>query len=285
LGFSPWDKLSFLAAIHHREPPSKAPVLLTIAGFDPSSGAGITADLQVFAAHGFYGTSCITALTVQSTRGVAAVEPVAKLIEKTLEHLDADLPPAGIKIGMLATAEVVRAVAAYLTKIRGRRIPVVLDPVIQSSSGAALLDAKGLAALRHDLLPLVDWMTPNRDELAALSGVGTPVEDGLRELGRLHPHLHIVATGGDHIGPATVDVLLTPAGELHRFEGERIQTTSTHGTGCAFSSALLARLVLGDAPVAAVAAAKAYVTQALRQAPGIGGGNGPLNLLWPLRQP
>ncbi|HZL27061.1 MAG TPA: bifunctional hydroxymethylpyrimidine kinase/phosphomethylpyrimidine kinase [Acidobacteriaceae bacterium] len=264
--------------------PSNPPVLLTIAGFDPSSGAGITADLQVFAAHGLYATACITALTVQSTRGVTRVESVAGLIAPTLEHLDADLPPLGIKIGMLATAEAVRAVAQYLRKLRGRKIPVLLDPVFLSSSGAALLDAEGLAALQRELLPLVDWITPNRDELAALSGVESTVEDGLQALAGFHPHLHIVATGGDHIGPATVDLLLTAAGELHRFEGERIQTTSTHGTGCAFSSALLARLVLGDAPVAAVAAAKAYVTEALRQAPGVGRGNGPLNLLWPLRQ-
>lgn len=258
-------------------------VVLTIAGFDPSSGAGITADLQVFAAHGLYGTSCITALTVQSTLGVAGVEPVAKLITPTLDHLDADLPPTGIKIGMLATAEAVQTVAAYLKKVKRRGIPVVLDPVIRSSSGAALLDAEGLTALQQELLPLVDWITPNRAELAILSGTESSVEEGLWELASRYPHLHIVATGGDTSGDGAVDLLRSPDGELHRFEGERIQTSSTHGTGCAFSSALLARLVLGDAPKAAIAAAKAYVTEALRQAQGIGGGKGPLNLLWPLR--
>lgn len=263
-------------------PHSKPPVVLTIAGFDPSSGAGITADLQVFAAHGLYGTACITALTVQSTLGVSAVDPVAKLIGETLEHLDADLPPAGIKIGMLGSVEAVLAVAEYLRKVRGRGIPVVLDPVIRSSSGAALLDEEGLAAMQQELLPLVDWITPNQAELAVLSGVDGGVEDGIRALARLHPHIHAVATGGDCKGDSTLDVLLAPDGGLHRFEGERVATTSTHGTGCAFSSALLARLVLGAAPAAAVRAAKAYVTEALRQAPGLGGGNGPLNLLWPL---
>jgi len=263
--------------------PSKTPIALTIAGFDPSSGAGITADLQVFAAHGLYGTACITALTVQSTHGVAGVEPVATLLGPTLDHLDADLPPAGIKIGMLATDEAVRVVAAYLAKVRGRGIPVVLDPVIRSSSGAALLDAEGLAVLQQELLPMVDWITPNRDELAVLTGTESTVAEGLRELARRYPHLHIVATGGDNPGDGTVDLLLSPEGQLHRFAGERIQTTSTHGTGCAFSSALLARLVLGDTASAAVAAAKTYVAEALRQAPGLGSGNGPLNLLWPLR--
>jgi len=286
LGFSPWDKLSFLAAIHHREPSQKTPVVLTIAGFDPSSGAGVTADLQVFAAHGLYGTACITALTVQSTLGVKAVEDVAGLIAPTLEHLDADLPPAGIKIGMLQSAEAVRAVAAYLRKIRGRKIPVVLDPVVRSSSGAALLDAEGLAALQQELLPLVDWVTPNHYEVIILSGPQPNLEEGigLGGLAGRYPHLHIVATGGDRSGAAAWDILRTPAGELRGFEGERIHTTSTHGTGCAFSSALLARLVLGDTPHEAVAAAKSYVAEAMRQAPGLGSGNGPLNLLWPLRQ-
>ena len=209
---------------------------------------------------------------------------MAKLIGETLEHLDADLPPAGIKIGMLGSVEAVLAVAGYLRKVRGRGIPVVLDPVIRSSSGAALLDQEGLAAMQQELLPLVDWITPNQAELAILSGAAGGVEDGLRAFARLHPHIHAVATGGDCEGDSTVDVLLAPDGGLHRFEGERVATTSTHGTGCAFSSALLARLVLGDAPVEAVGAAKAYVTEALRQAPGLGGGNGPLNLLWPLHR-
>jgi hydroxymethylpyrimidine/phosphomethylpyrimidine kinase len=264
----------------------KPPVVLTIAGFDPSSGAGITADLQVFAAHDLFGTACITALTVQSTQGVASVEPVSHLIAPTLSHLDADLPPVGIKIGMLATAEAVSAVAEYLASLRGPRIPIVLDPVIRSSSGAWLLNSKGLDILQAKLLPLVDWITPNLDELAVLSGVdvylNSDVEGALRALNRQHPHLNIVATGGDHIDQGTVDTLLTPAGELYRFEGERIDTTSTHGTGCAFSSALLARLVLGYAPQDAVAAAKIYVTEALRRALGVGKGHGPLSLLWPL---
>jgi hydroxymethylpyrimidine/phosphomethylpyrimidine kinase len=258
------------------------PVVLTIAGFDPSNGAGITADLQVFAAHGLFGTSCITALTVQSTQGVAAVEPVSRLIGPTLEHLNADLPAAGIKIGMLGSVEAVLAVAAFLREIRKPGVPVVLDPVIRSSSGASLLGDEGLAALKAELLPLVDWITPNRDELTDLSGVGAflncDVPDALMELHSRYPQLHVVATGGDHIGVGTLDILVEPDGKLHRFPGERVKTTSTHGTGCAFSAALLSRLVLGDSAVEAVAAAKVFVTQALIHAPGLGKGHGPLNL-------
>jgi hydroxymethylpyrimidine/phosphomethylpyrimidine kinase len=256
--------------------------VLTIAGFDPSNGAGITADLQVFAAHGLFGTSCITALTVQSTQGVAAVEPVSHLIGTTLEHLHADLPAAGIKIGMLGSLEAVRAVAAFLRDFRGAGVPVVLDPVIRSSSGASLLGDDGLAALKAELLPLVDLITPNLEELRELAGCpGGSAEEALRELGGRFPHLHIVATDGDSAG-GPVDKLLTSAGDLHHFEGERIETTSTHGTGCAFSSALLARLVLGDDPVSAVAAAKAFVRESLHLAPGLGKGRGPMNLSWRL---
>ncbi len=260
-------------------PSRKPPIALSIAGFDPSSGAGITADLQVFAAHSLFGTACITALTVQTTQGVVEIHPVSAQIAHTLSHLDADLPPAGIKIGMLATAEAALAVAAYLRD--KSETPVVLDPVMRSSSGADLLSPDGIAAMKSDLLPLVDWITPNIAELATLSGLpiasGADIEPALRALARSHPHLHIVATGG-HLDPPT-DTLLTPTGQIHCFSGVRIDTRATHGTGCAFSSALLSRLVLGAAPPDAVAAAKAYVTEALRQAPELGKGRGPLNLL------
>jgi hydroxymethylpyrimidine/phosphomethylpyrimidine kinase len=262
----------------------KPPVVLTIAGFDPSSGAGITADLQVFAAHGLFGTACITALTVQSTQSVASVHPVSELIGPTLSHLEADLPPAGIKIGMVGSVEAVQAIVAYLRERKGPKIPVVLDPVFKSSSNKHLTGARGMLALQRELLPLVDWITPNTAELGALTLCKTTkpseVAGALRRFARRHPHLHMVATGG-HLEPPT-DLLLQPNGEIVRFEGEHVDTTSTHGTGCAFSSALLARLVLGDSPIAAVAAAKAYVTEALRRAPGLGHGRGPLNLLWPL---
>ena len=147
--------------------------VLTIAGFDPSSGAGVTADLMVFAAHGLFGTSCITGLTVQSTVGVRSTTAVsAEVVRATLDCLASDLPPVGIKIGMLTTADNVVAVAEFLTVLRGDedRMPVVLDPVLRSSSGRELLDAEGVAVMRESLLPLVDGVTPNLEELGVLTG-------------------------------------------------------------------------------------------------------------------
>jgi len=265
--------------------PRQPAVALTIAGFDPSSGAGVTADLAVFAAHGIFGTSAITATTVQSTVGVAGVkaaDPVWLL--RTLEYVSVDLAPAGVKIGMLVTDANVRAVVQFLQTMQGR-VPVVFDPVIRSSSGYELLDPAALRRIQAEFLPLVDWITPNWDELAVLGGmpVGSleAANRAADSLGKRHPRLHVVATGGDQ--EETVDLLRAPGGAVQTFRGERVETTSTHGTGCAFSAALLSRLILGDAPAKAVANAKAYVTEALRSAPGLGRGRGPLNLLWPLQ--
>jgi hydroxymethylpyrimidine/phosphomethylpyrimidine kinase len=271
-----------------------APVALTIAGHDPSSGAGISADLLVFSAYRLFGLSAITALTAQSTLGVAAVEPVLPgFLAQVLSTLDADLPPDGIKIGMLGSADVASEVAAFL-QVKHQAysskplIPIVLDPVLFSSSGAALLAPEGMDILRGELLPLANWVTPNWAELAALTGlpVGSigsvgQAEAAMHQLGALYPHLVIVATGGDQAQP--IDQLRLLDGTIIPFEGQRVDSRSTHGTGCAFSSALLCRLLLGDEPVSAVCAAKEYVTEAIRSAPGLGHGNGPLNLLWPLQ--
>ena len=268
-----------------------APVALTIAGHDPSSGAGISADLQVFSAYRLVGLSAITALTAQSTLGVSAVEPVLPaFLGQVLSVLDADLPPDGVKIGMLGSAAMASTVASFL-QVKHQYFPdkpfisIVLDPVLVSSSGAALLTPEGVDILRRELLPLAGWVTPNWAELAVLTGLPVSslgqAEAAMHQLGTLHPHLHVVATGGDQARP--IDLLRLPDGSIHRFEGERIETKSTHGTGCAFSSALLCRLLLGEEPVAAVRAAKEYVTEAIRRAPGIGHGHGPPDLLWPLR--
>jgi hydroxymethylpyrimidine/phosphomethylpyrimidine kinase len=261
------------------------PTLLTIAGHDPSSGAGITADLQIFAAHGFFGTSVITALTVQSTLGVAAIHPVSpEFLSQTLDHLYADLLPTGIKIGMLGSGEVAMVVANFL-KEKGSAT-VIYDPVLRSSSGASLLPDEAIHTLHEHLLPAIDWITPNWSELAALTELSISsldqAEAATHALGLRHTHLHIVTTGGDHAQPT--EVLRLPTGETHRIPGEHIETTSTHGTGCAFSSALLCHLVQGNSPLAAVQNAKAYVAQAMRTAKGRGHGRGPLNLLWPLTQ-
>jgi len=260
--------------------------VLTIAGFDPSSGAGITADLMVFAAHGLFGSSCITALTVQSTVGVEATHPVAAdVVRATLDCLQADIPAAGIKIGMLSTAANVAAVADFLKGLRGQGVPVVLDPVLRSSSGRELLDAAGVGLLRERLLPVVDWVTPNLDELGLLTGrVVVRREDmagAARALQGFGSGLNVFATGG-HLNPPD-DLVLMTDGEMRWLRGEQISTTSTHGTGCALSSALLSRIVLGDDGFAACVAAKNYVAEAIRRAAPLGQGHGPVNHLWPLR--
>jgi hydroxymethylpyrimidine/phosphomethylpyrimidine kinase len=263
--------------------------VLTIAGFDPSSGAGVTADLMVFAAHGLFGISCITGLTVQSTVGVVTTQAVdAGIVRSTLDCLQADLPAGGIKIGMLTTAANVSAVIGFLGELRGRkeRVRVVLDPVLRSSSGRELLDAAGVGLLREGLLPLVDWVTPNLEELGLLTERTVVRRDDLEQaagmLQRRYGGLNVLATGG-HLDPPD-DLVLTADGASRWLPGEQIASRSTHGTGCALSSALLSRLVLGDEAFAAALAAKKYVAEAIRSASPLGQGHGPVNHLWPLRR-
>jgi hydroxymethylpyrimidine/phosphomethylpyrimidine kinase len=267
------------------------PVALTIAGFDPGSGAGITADLKTFAAHGVYGVACISALTVQSTQGVRSVEPVEPiLVRQTLDCLAGDISFSGVKIGMLGSSGVVGEVSSFLAS-QSKTIPrqrIVLDPVLRSSSGAPLIDQGGIGLIRDELLRRVGWITPNLGELAILAGEPGPVGRDqvpsaavrLQEISRRlgNDELNIVVTGGHFDRPD--DFLLTAAGEESWLRGEKIATNSTHGTGCAFSSALLCGLISGVNPGSAVAAAKAYVTEALRAAYPVGKGKGPLNHLF-----
>jgi hydroxymethylpyrimidine/phosphomethylpyrimidine kinase len=261
-------------------------VALTIAGFDPGSGAGITADLKTFAAHGVYGVACISALTVQSTLGVRAVEPISPaLVGQTLDCLADDVSLTGIKIGMLGNAGAAAAVAAFLAAKSGNidRHRIVLDPVLQSSSGAPLVDANGIRVIREQLLQRVGWITPNIQELEILIGEDEPVPSAAFRLKEMaarqgNDELNVVVTGGDRDQPN--DFLLTSSGKQSWFTGEKIVTNSTHGTGCAFSSALLCGLILGRNSEDAVADAKAYVTEALRAAYPVGKGKGPMNHLF-----
>jgi hydroxymethylpyrimidine/phosphomethylpyrimidine kinase len=256
---------------------------LTIAGFDPSSGAGITADLAVMAAHGIFGTSCATALTVQSTLGVKASHTVpAEVIWDTLNFLAADLPPVGIKIGMLGDEAAVLVIAEFL---KGRPVPVVLDPVLRSSSGRELLDPRGVVALREGLLPMVDWVTPNVEELGILSGVEirrtSDIERAACLLRDRWPGLSIVATGGDQ--ETADDLVVLADGGMAWLRGRRIESRATHGTGCAFSTALLCGLLKGAEPVAAAREAKAFVAMGILRAAGLGSGKGPMDLYWRFR--
>jgi hydroxymethylpyrimidine/phosphomethylpyrimidine kinase len=266
------------------------PVALTIAGFDPGSGAGITADLKTFAAHRVYGVACISALTVQSTQGVRAVEPLnPNLVRQTLDCLSEDVSLSGIKIGMLGNSAIVSEVVSFLMAQSGKpaRNRIVLDPVLRSTSGAPLLDANGIGVLRNQLLNRVGWITPNIQELAILVGepsverervpsLAGQLQQMARQLG--NEELNVVVTGGDLSRPD--DFLLTASGEEHWLPGEKVATNSTHGTGCAFSSALLCGVISGLSFTDATAAAKAYVTRALRSAYPVGKGRGPMNHLF-----
>jgi hydroxymethylpyrimidine/phosphomethylpyrimidine kinase len=265
------------------------PRLLTIAGSDSGGGAGIQADLKTFAAHGAYGMSVIAALTAQNTREVRAVheippEMVAAQIDAVLEDIGAD----AVKIGMLSSAAIVRAVADRLrAHLGGTRVPVVLDPVMIAKSGARLLREDAVEALRTDLLPLATLVTPNTLELEALTGLATGTEEERLAAARaLAARGHaVLAKGGHAEGDEVVDLLVARDGGVHRFAHPRLHTPSTHGTGCTLSSAIAARLGAGEELPRAVEGAIAYLSGALAAAypVGKGGGHGPVDHLFALR--
>ncbi len=257
-------------------------VALTIAGSDSGGGAGIQADLKTFAALGVYGTCAITAITAQNSRGVTAVEALAPgLVVAQIDAVVDDFGPRSTKIGMLATADIIIAVAEALT--RHRLTNVVLDPVMVAKGGDHLLEPTAVAALRDRLLPLADIVTPNVPEAEVLTGLTIrTIEDQREAAARLVAmgacsavvkggHMTGLATDVWHDGTRTVE-----------FAGERIHTRHTHGTGCTFSSAIAAGLALGLDAEAAIRQAKDYVTGAIRHAPGLGAGHGPLQHLWNL---
>lgn len=252
------------------------PIVLAIAGYDPSSGAGVTADVKTIAANGCYGVTCITALTVQSTRGVKHVEPVeGRLITETLEELAADLDIAAIKVGMLGSAKAAWAVAAFLNRHRLENI--VVDPVTTSSSGADLLSEEAFETLRSRILRQASVITPNIAEAAALSGLPVTNPDEMEVAGLKLLKLgarSVVITGGHLQTP--VDLVLVPRAKPVLLQGERITTRSTHGTGCAFSSAMACALAKGKSTTDAARIAKRFVEAALRKAPALGTGSGPV---------
>ncbi len=278
----------------------KPPVVLTIAGFDPSSGAGITADVKTIAAHGCYGVACITALTVQSTSGVRRVEPVdPALVRDTLEELDADLDIAAVHIGMLGSAKVVKAVADFLepagksgnTSARrgtARIANIVLDPILRSSSGADLLDSAGTRLLMERLIPLSDVITPNIDEASALTGLNVNDLETMKEAAAKLHHMGasaVVITGG-HLEKA-IDLLsfqTSKGKEQEVFKAERQRSTSTHGTGCAFATSMACHLALDRGIAEATLLAKTYVGAAIANAQILGKGTGPVHHLYRMTQ-
>jgi hydroxymethylpyrimidine/phosphomethylpyrimidine kinase len=267
--------------------PLTPPVVLTIAGFDPSSGAGITADVKTIAAHECFGVCCITALTVQSTQGVrrvAGVDP--SLIAETLQELVSDLIVEAVHIGMLGNEKAVAVVADFLAEAR---LPhVVLDPILKSSSGADLLDAAGTRLLIERLIPLAELITPNLDEAAVLTGKAVTNLDQMHEAAaRLHAlgAANVVVTGGQ-LEKATD--LLSFSGargkEQEVFKADRQGSSSTHGTGCAFATALACHLAHGRGLPEAVLLSKAYVSAAIANAHPLGKGVGPLHHLYRMGQ-
>ena len=253
------------------------PVALTIAGSDSGGGAGIQADLKTFSANGVYGMSAVTSVTAQNTLGVQAVhnlppDAVAAQIDSVLS----DIGAGAVKTGMLANAEIIAAVADAL---RGYRdIPLVVDPVMIAKSGDALLESDAVSTLIDRLAPLATVITPNLDEAKALTGIEAPDVEGMKAIARslfeMGPR-HVVVKGGHLEGPA-VDVLYDGA-DFETFEAERVDTRSTHGTGCTFASAIAAGLAKGSGVSEAVGGAKTYLTGALRHAVPLGGGHGPVH--------
>jgi hydroxymethylpyrimidine/phosphomethylpyrimidine kinase len=256
---------------------------LTIAGSDSGAGAGIQADLKTFAAHHVYGTSAITAVTAQNTLGVAAWEPIsADLVTAQIEAVEGDLGVDAVKTGMLANAAIVEAVAAAIESLDLGN--VVVDPVMVAKGGDRLLDAEAVGAIKAELLKHATVVTPNLHEAEVLADTTIRSLEDMRAAGRrilgLGPRV-VVVKGGHLEGPESIDVVTSSAGEFE-LRGPRLPGPHTHGTGCTFAAAIAANLALGHSVEQALRSARDYLEGAIRHAPGIGRGHGPLNHFWRL---
>lgn len=262
------------------------PVALTIAGSDSGGGAGIQADLKTFHAFGVFGTSAITAITAQNTLGVFAVHPVpVDIIGAQIDAVVSDLAPAAVKSGMLATSEIIRAVAGAIDTHALRNY--VLDPVMVSTSGARLLDAGAETALREVLMPLSALVTPNLDEAAVLVGGDVrsvaQMEDAARFLVSIGARGVLIK--GGHLEAVHLTDVYYDGVAMRRFERKRIATSSTHGTGCTLSAAIAAGLARGRSMRDAIESALDFVYRAISSAPNLGRGSGPLNHFLPAERP
>jgi hydroxymethylpyrimidine/phosphomethylpyrimidine kinase len=250
------------------------PVALTIAGSDPSGGAGIQADLKTFHQLKVYGAAVVTLITVQNTTRVSRVETLdPKLVSAQIDAVLEDLPPRAVKTGALGTAAVVEAVAACAI-----RCPLIVDPVMISKHGAPLIDSDARAALRTKLLPQAALVTPNLHEASELAGVPVTDMDQMRDaavrIARLGPRSVLIK--GGHLAGDAAD-LLYHDGVYTELRAPRIDTRHTHGTGCTYSSGITAFLARGLPMIDAVTRAKRFVDEAIRSAPGLGAGCGPVN--------
>ena len=257
--------------------PIAKPVALTIAGSDPSGGAGIQADLKTFHQFGVYGEAVITLITVQNTRGVDRVECLAPdLVADQIRAVIGDIPPGAAKTGALGNRAIIEAVAGLAA---GFVFPLVVDPVMVSKHGAALLEADAVDALKTRLFPYTFLLTPNLEEAGLLTGekVHTIIDmrKAAQKLAALGPRA-VLVKGGHLGGGDAVDVLFCQ-GQFREFTAPRIETRHTHGTGCTFSAAITAALASGYDVAKAVTDAKRYITEAIRGNPGLGAGQGPVN--------
>jgi hydroxymethylpyrimidine/phosphomethylpyrimidine kinase len=264
----------------------KTPVVLSISGSDPSGGAGQEADLKAYLRHGVYGLNLTTLLTVQNSLGVQAVHPLdPDFLERQWKALFDDIRPDVIKIGALGALPMVERVAKLLRAREARDLPVVLDPVLGSTSGSPLLAARALSLFQRRLLPRCRVVTPNLPEFETLFGrvlkksaagraAGERPEDRLRALGKL-PYA-ILLKGGHAAGPESPD-WLWDEGRLTVLPGKRLAARNAHGTGCTLASSIAANLARGKTLRAACREAKAFVAHGLATAPDLGKGSGPLN--------
>ena len=256
--------------------------VLTIAGSDPSGGAGIQADLKTMCAHGVYGMAVITAVTVQNTLAVYDVQEIDTAIVKgQITAVYDDITVDAVKVGMLSSVAIIEAVSTSLAAVKAKNI--VLDPVMVSKSGFSLLKKEAETALRA-LVSLADIVTPNIPEAEILSGAPITDEAGMEKAARFIAALgakNVLIKGGHRVGKDATDILLLggPAGAILRIPGARIPTTHTHGTGCTLSSAIACGLAKGETVEKAVQNAKAYITQAIRDCYPVGRGAGPVGHL------
>jgi hydroxymethylpyrimidine/phosphomethylpyrimidine kinase len=254
---------------------------LTIAGSDSSAGAGIQADLKTFAAHKVYGLSAITAVTAQNTQGVTTFQALpADLVTAQIEAVVSDIGVHAAKTGMLANAAIVEAVAAAVEALE---IPfLVVDPVMIAKSGDSLVDEEAVATIKTELLRRAHVVTPNIPEAEVLSGMAIRTDDDRREAARRIRALGAAAVivKGGHFPTADIVDLLFDGDQFFEFRHERVDSRATHGTGCTFAAALASRLALGDDLEEAVPRVQAYVAGAIRNAPGLGHGHGPMDHFW-----
>lgn len=261
-----------------REIDHQPPVVMTIAGFDPSGGAGILADIKAISAMGGFGIAAITSLTFQNTLGVFGAEhQTRETVRRQIEPLITDFKIAALKTGMLPTAEIIEEVAALIAA--HQLAPVVVDPVVRSTSGYDLIDDRALQALVKTLFPLATVITPNAAEAERLTGIGITDHAAMQRAASAICAMGaraVLVKGGDMIGETATDLLLDENG-ARMFSAERIRSSNTHGTGCTLSAAIATLLAHGHSLTEAVEKAKQYIVEAIRRAPGLGHGHGPLN--------